>query len=153
IVGVVRDARDRGIKTSPFPMAYSSFEHDPLGGMTFAVRVRREPEDVTSEIASVVHDVDPLVPIGPVRTMEALIDESLLRERMLASLSSTFGVLAALVAAIGIYGMLAYMITRRVREIAIRIAVGAKPAQVTWLTLRESIILIVAGTTIGIPLS
>jgi predicted permease len=153
IVGVVKDARDRGIKSTASPVAYSSFEHDPFGGMTFAVRIQRQPEAAMSEIAAVVRDVDPLVPIGSLRTMDSLIDESLLRERMLASLSSAFGALAALVAAIGIYGMLAYMITRRLREIAIRIAVGAKPAQVTWLTLRESLILIVAGTAIGIPLS
>jgi predicted permease len=153
IVGVVKDARDRGLKTRTGPMAYSSFDHDPLGGMTFAVRIRRDPREVMGEIESAVRQADPIVPISPMRTMEAQIDESLQRERMLAALSSTFGGLASLVATIGIYGMLAYMITRRLREIAVRIVVGASPAQVVWLTVRESLILVAAGTAIGIPLS
>jgi predicted permease len=153
IVGVVSDARDRGLKTLPAPMAYSSFEHDPFGAMTFAVRIRRDTEGAVSEIASAVRQVDPRVPVTPMRTMEAQMDEDLLRERMLASLSSTFGALASLVAAIGFYGMLSYMITRRAREIAIRVAVGARPGQLAWLTLRESLILSALGAVIGVPLS
>jgi putative ABC transport system permease protein len=153
IVGVVQDARDRGIKTPAGPVAYSSFEHDALGGMTFAVRVAREPEEVMPEIASAVRQVDPSVPLGQMRSMETQIDESLLRERMLASLSSTFAGLASLVAAIGIYGMLVYVVTRRTREIAVRIALGARPAQIRWVMLRESLIPVVLGTILGIPLS
>jgi putative ABC transport system permease protein len=153
IVGVVQDARDRGIKTPASPVVYSSFEHDPLGGMTFAVRVARESNQVMPEIASVVRELDPSVPLGQMRSMESQIDESLLRERMLASLSSTFAGLASLVAAIGIYGMLAYMVTRRTREIAVRIALGARPGQIGWVTLRESLIPVLIGTILGIPLS
>jgi len=153
IVGVVKNARDRGLKNRVAPMAYSSFEHDPLGGLTFAVRVNRQPEDVMPEIAAVVRELDASVPMGQMRSMNAQIDESLLRERMLASLSSVFSGLAAIVAAIGIYGMLACVVSRRSREIAVRIAVGARPSQVRWLALKESVLLILAGTAIGIPLS
>jgi len=153
IVGVVKDARDRGIKISPDPMAYSSFEHDALGGMTFAVRVNREPEDVMREITAAVRQVDATVPLGKMRSMEAQMDESLLRERMLASLSSAFSGLAGLVTAIGIYGMLAYAVARRTREIALRMAVGARPGQVRWLMVRECLMPIVVGTAAGIPVS
>jgi len=153
IVGVVKDARDRGIKSEAGPVAYSSFEHDPLPNMTFTLKVEREPEQVMPEVASVARQVDPLVPINQLRTMDAQIDVSLLRERMLASLSSAFGALACVVAAIGIYGMLAFAVMRRSREIAVRIAVGAKPSEVRWLALRESMMLLGSGIAIGIPLS
>jgi ABC-type antimicrobial peptide transport system permease subunit len=106
-----------------------------------------------SELASLVRQVDPSVPMGQMRSMNAQMNESLLRERMLAWLSSAFSGLAGIVAGLGIYGMLTYLVTRRSREIAVRIAVGARPSQVRWLALRESLLLIIAGTILGIPLS
>ncbi len=89
--------------------------------------------------------------VSRVETVSANIDRSLLKERVTALLSAFFGGLALLLAAIGLYGLMAYNVTRRTREIGIRVALGARPEGVRWLVLRETLLLAILGVVIGMP--
>ena len=97
--------------------------------------------------------MDRNLPIYRVKTLRAQTQESLLRERLLATLSGFFGALALLLACLGLYGLMAYAVTRRTAEIGIRIALGARRWNVLWLVLRETMMLAVAGIAAGIPLA
>jgi predicted permease len=152
VIGVVRDGRDRGIRTAPAPVAYTSYEHDPLGNVTFAVRSGLDPAALLRQVGAVLRDADPLVPVFSPRTMEMLVDESLQRERMMAALSSAFGVVAILVAAVGLYGLLAWAVATRTREIGIRMALGARTRRIVWLAMRDAAIVTGAGILLGVPI-
>ena len=151
IIGVVGDALDRGIKDPPKPVAYSNYEHDPLGWITFNIRVSQDPRTMLSEIISVFKEIDPQVPIEQTETAESQLDEALQKERLLASLSALLGALATVVAMVGLYGLLAYSVVRRTREIGIRMALGARPRQIQWLAVRESARLLLYGVVLGSP--
>lgn len=151
IIGVIRDARDRGLQESPKPSAYSAYEQDPLGWLTFSMRVQQDPKSMLREVISVFKSVDPRVPIEQAQTAEAQLSESLGRERILAALSSTLGALATVISMIGLYGLLAYSVVRRTREIGVRIALGARPSQVCWLAVAESTRILFYGALIGCP--
>ena len=97
-----------------------------------------------------VNDVDSNVPVYRMRTLEQQIDKSLMSERLLASLSTAFGAIATLLAAIGLYGVMAYMVARRTREIGIRMALGASDGSVVWPVMRELMVLAAAGVAIGL---
>jgi predicted permease len=151
IVGVVRDARDRGVHESTKPVVYSNYEKDPLGWITFSIRVHEDPNALLGQMASVFHSVDPAVPLDQPRTVVAQMDEALERERVLAALSAALGMLATVIAMVGLYGLLAFSVSRRTREIGIRIALGALPGQVRWLAVRESAVLLLGGALLGCP--
>jgi ABC-type antimicrobial peptide transport system permease subunit len=102
---------------------------------------------------AVLHDLDPVLPLNDTRTMEQKLDESLANERLLASLSAVFGLLATLLAMVGLYGVVAYMVTRRTREIGIRMAIGALARDVAWLILRDVVWMVAAGITLALPLA
>jgi ABC-type antimicrobial peptide transport system permease subunit len=95
--------------------------------------------------------VDQNIPVAEMRTEEEQIKKSLGSERLFAGLVSSFGVIAALLAAIGLYGVMAYSVTRRTAEIGIRLALGANRGDVQWLVLRESMAMVAAGLVIGVP--
>jgi ABC-type antimicrobial peptide transport system permease subunit len=102
-------------------------------------------------IRGTVNRRDAGLPLYNVTTMERVIDQAVFSERMLAVLSAAFGVLATLLAAVGLYGLMAYTVARRTREIGIRIALGAERASVVWLVLRDVVLLTGAGIAIGLP--
>jgi predicted permease len=151
IVGIVRDARDRGLRQPTKPAVYSNYEHDALGWMTFTVRVERPATAMLKEIVSAFQQFDSQVPIERTGTAEAAMDESLARERTLADLSSLIGLLATGIAMVGLYGTLAYRVVRRTREIGIRMALGARTSQVQWLAIRDGALLLLAGIALGMP--
>ncbi len=102
-------------------------------------------------IRAVVRELDAGLPLVAMKTVEQQLDESLVTERMIASLSSVFGVLATVLAIIGLYGVMAYMVERRSREIGIRMALGAQPGGVVWLVMGEVLLLVIAGLAAGLP--
>jgi ABC-type antimicrobial peptide transport system permease subunit len=104
-------------------------------------------------VRAAVQQVDANLPIYGMKLMTTQVDESLFIERMVAGLSVAFGVLATLLAAIGLYGVMSYSVARRTREIGIRMALGAERASVLWLVLREVALLVALGVGIGVPVA
>jgi predicted permease len=151
IVGVVADARYRDLRTPDVSMAYIPLEQaiDPI---TTAVVAVRGPGDVTRLAPAIRAIVTETVPGGfvtGIATMEQQVEMSLVRERMLALLATFFAALALILACIGLYGVMAYRVARRTREIGIRIAVGAKPQSVVWMMVREMLLLVTIGAALG----
>jgi predicted permease len=159
IVGVVKDSfyssvrqGARGPDQTPI-FAYAPFgQGERLGGMT--VYVRAAPEampGLPEQLRRVVHEADPGLPVFNLQAVDLTVEQSLFSERMLAVLSAAFGLVATLLAAIGLYGVMAYTVSRRTREIGVRIALGAERRTVLWLVLREVAVITLAGVAIAIP--
>src|SRR5581483_1398854 len=119
-------------------------------GGTVYVRVAGDPSRAMNMLRTEAREVDRDVPIYDLRTFERQMEISLLTDRLLATLSSVFGGLATLLAALGLYGVMAFLVTRRTREIGIRMALGAGQHRVLWMVLRESMTLAGIGVAIGL---
>ena len=154
IVGVVADAKYQDLKEAPPKTAYIPYSQyintDPR---ILGVRATGDPTTIIAAIRQVVRSLDPNLPIFGVKTFAEQIDESISRERLVALLSNFFGFFALLLAALGLYGVVTYAVTRRTREIGIRLALGAKPGSVLRLVLRETLLLAVIGVCIGFPVA
>src|SRR5215831_3660433 len=153
IVGVVKDTHYNGVLDKPRPVLYNAlFQSQPTFDVSFEMRYRSGAallEQARREVAA----VDRNLPVYRARTLRAQTEQSLLRERLLAWLSSFFGGLALLIACLGLYGLMAYAVSRRTGEIGIRIALGARRGHVMWLVLRETLWLAMGGIAVGIPLA
>ena len=154
IVGVVRDAKTSTLRTEPRRFVYKPYmQEDEIGQMTFYVRARGSASSIGASVRQVAQRVDPNLPIFEMKTMTAVVDESLFLERMVAALSVAFGALATLLAAIGLYGVMSYTVARRTREIGIRMALGAERSSVMWLVLKEVALMVGIGVAVGLPLA
>jgi predicted permease len=152
IIAVVKDTRYEGLRDEiPYELYIPYPQMDAVSGMTAYLRAAGDPEQLFGSIRQVVNEVDANVPVYRIRTLEQQLDKSLMSERLLASLSTVFGGIATLLAAIGLYGVMAYMVARRTREIGIRMALGAGGRSVVWLVMRE--VLLLAGVGVGIGLA
>ena len=150
IVGVVTDFSYRGLREHSEQAYFPLLEATDIGG-NFYVRVRGTPEQAAKSIQSIVQRADPALPITYLRTLEEQVDRSLNSERLLATLSASFGVLALLLSLVGLYGVMSFVVTQRTREIGIRIALGARERTAVWLVLRDALVMIGAGTAIALP--
>ncbi len=121
--------------------------------MTFYVRTQQDPLLIADELRDSVRSLDPNLPVYDLKTFQRVVDEDLLAERMIAGLSASFGILAALLAALGIYGVLSYLVIQRTREIGIRMALGAATAQVRALIFKEVGFMVIAGAVVGLPIA
>jgi putative ABC transport system permease protein len=153
IVGIANDAHYRSVRDPAAPTAYIPYRHMPMGlaQMTFVIRTVFPPQTITGAVRRAVAEIDPTLPVAELRTQEHQIQNSLGTERLLAGLVSSFGALAALLAAIGLYGVLAYTVARRTSELGIRIALGASRGNVQRLVLRESLVTVALGMLVGVP--
>ena len=151
IVGVAGNAIYTSIRQPNLPIAYRPFRQGPAFGATFELKTAGEPTAVTASAREALQAIDPTLPIFNVRTMEDQVLHSLRRDRLLARLALILGSVALALSAIGLYGLLAYTVTRRTAEIGVRIALGAERGTVRWMVLRESLVLVIAGVAIGIP--
>jgi putative ABC transport system permease protein len=152
IVGVVRDSKGASVDEKIEPFVYMPWLQDPkLGQLTFYARSEADPAGLVSSIRGAVARLDPQLPIFDVKTLAAQISESLQNRRIVMVLSAAFGGLAALLAALGIYGVLAFGVAQRRREIGVRIALGATPADVQRLFLSEVGRFLLVGGLIGLP--
>jgi predicted permease len=159
IVGVVKDAfyssvrqGSRGPEETPI-FAYAPFaQGERLSEMTFYVRVTPEAmAGLPDQVRRTVRAADPALPIYRLQPVDTTVEQSLFSERMLALLSAAFGLVATLLAALGLYGVMAYTVSRRTREIGIRIALGAERGTVLWLILREVALITIAGIALAVP--
>ena len=152
IVGVVRDTKYESMRDEiPLEVYEPYHQVEFVIGMVAYVRTARQPEQAFSSIRQVVSRLDPNLPVSDMKTLEKQQEESLITERLVATLSTGFGILATLLAAIGLYGVMAYMVAQRTREIGVRMALGAASADIVWLVMKE--VLLLAGIGIAIGLS
>lgn len=147
IMGVVNDTKFQGLRSAMEPTMYS-----PASGLgtTFELRARANPLALVPPVRSVVSQMDSNLPMFDVRTQTQIIERLLRRERMIAELSGAFGVLALVLACIGLYGLLSYEVSRRTREIGIRMALGAERRDVLRLVLGQGFVLAVVGAIVGV---
>jgi putative ABC transport system permease protein len=154
IVGVVKDAKHRGVRKDVKRTVFTPYlqETDP-GGMTFYIRTWQTPESAESTIRGAMQTLDSKLVLDTFRTMDEQIDDNLTAERVVALLAASFGVLAALMAAIGLYGVLAYSTAQRTSEIGIRMALGASRASVMRVVLVEVLWLTGIAIAVALPTS
>src|SRR6202171_462884 len=154
IVGVVKDVKQDHVRSVDLPYIYLPYAQRPtIREMTFYTYTQQDPLLAVSALRSAVQGLDANLPIFGVKTMERVVDEDLFGERMVAVLSATFGTLAALLAAMGIYGVLAYLVVQRTREIGIRMALGAETGHVRFLIVKEVGTMVLLGVAVGLPLA
>ena len=152
IVGVAGDTKYESLRDPvPEELYIPYLQAQFSSNMTAYVRARGDASRLFNSMRAVVREEDPNVPIYDLDTVDQKVEISLLTERLLASLSSAFGLLATLLAALGLYGVMAYMVARRTREIGIRMALGAGGGSVVWLVMREVLLLAGTGMAIGLP--
>jgi predicted permease len=153
IVGVVRDGKARSLRDDPERSFYLAvLQDDAPSEATFYVRAAPgRTKALAGRLRAAVHEVDASLPVYAMTTMARQVDESLFFERMIAALSAAFGVLATVLASLGLYGVMSYTVVRRTREIGIRMAMGAERAGVLWLVLREVALLAMVGVALGLP--
>ena len=153
IVGVVADAKFFSLRQDPLPMAYYPWQQVMPARMdTLLVRTQGDARAAETSLSKVVAGVNPDLLLD-VRTLSSQVDDSIARERMLAQISGVLGGLALVLVCIGLYGIMAYGLTRRIREIGIRIALGALRGNVVWMMLRETLTLAIVGVIVGLPLA
>jgi predicted permease len=151
IVGEVRDIKVHDLRESSTLMLYVPMFQAPEGGATFEVRTAMDPTYAETAILGAVRAIDERLPVYSIKSLGNQLDDSLVEERLVASLSSLFGILALLLTCVGLYGLMAYTVNRRTGEIGIRMALGAEPGRIARMILRETLILVLSGLTIGIP--
>ena len=151
IIGVVKDFKYTNLRDEIPEQAFVPYLSDRfLGGMTVYFRTTMDPDQLTAAVRLKIRDMEPNLPVYNMRTTEVQIKNSLSTERMIASLSAVFGVLATLLAIIGLYGVMSYIVVQRTREVGIRMALGADHGEVIWLVMREVLILVSVGVVAGV---
>jgi predicted permease len=153
IVGVVKTSPFQTVRETPQPGVYVPAKQSQSSGYTFLVQTTSDAARLIPGIQHSVHSIDPKLPIYNVRTLEAQIDRGISSERILSFLSSLFSILAILLSGIGLYGIVAYSVSRRTREIGVRFAIGAQKSDVAGLFLREGLAMVAAGIALGIPVA
>ena len=152
IIGVVKDFKYLGVRSEMTRQAFIPYLGLPLSTeMTSYVRTRLPAKQAFGSIRRVVAGLDRNLPVYNLRTLESVIDVSLLNERLVASLSAVFGALATLLAVIGLYGVMTSTAVQRTREIGIRVALGARRRNVVWLVMQEVVAMVGIGFAIGLP--
>jgi len=150
IVGVVGNIRQESITDEPIPEMYLPFAQMPLNGSTVMIRTSADPVALVGAVRNEVLSIDKNQPVSDVKTLAQRVDEVVAVSRSLMLLFSAFALLALILGAVGIYGIVSYSVTQRTHEIGIRMALGARPTDVLKLTLRNGIALTVLGIVIGV---
>jgi len=150
VIGVVADVKLNGvIETTPLHV-YLPLAQNGNASVYLAVRTRPEPQTLAASVQSAVHSMDSQIPIYQVRTMDERLKGAVVSQRAAMILLSAFALLAMLLAAVGIYGVISWSVVQRTRELGLRMALGALPREVMWLVLRRSMLLVLAGVMLGL---
>jgi putative ABC transport system permease protein len=153
IVGVARDVRYQDLRTPSDRLAYVPWFQDTdvrLTPFEFVIRTQRDPAQSITAVRREIERLHPGAPILAIQTMTGFMNGRLLSERLLATVGTFFAIVALMLAAVGVYGLLAHLVARRVPEIGVRLAIGARPLEMIWMTMREILILAGIGASIGI---
>ncbi len=155
VVGVCGDTRYWSLKQDPIGMFYQPYPQTPNldFGATYEVRTSLSPASIAPSLRAAVQSIDPDLPLQEIRTQQEQIDASMQQERIIAALTASFGVLALVLASVGVYGVMAYSVAQRTSEIGIRMALGALPREVLAMVLREATWIALVGITCGIGAS
>jgi predicted permease len=154
IVGIARDTKYESMRDEVPVEVYEPYmQTNFVIGMTAYVRTSRQPEQAFASLRQLVNKLDANLPVSAMKTLEKQQEESLSTERLVATLSAAFGILATLLAAIGLYGVMAYTVAQRTREIGVRIALGAETSDVLWMVMKEVAVLAAIGIAIGLVAS
>jgi len=153
VIGVVGDAKYNDLQQPPPPTIYANLLQEGFIGSQLAIRTRIDPSGVVSAVRQAEADVLKTVPIVRMMGMNEQIDSTIVPQRLIATLSSGFGVLGALLAVIGLYGLLAYTVAWRTHEIGVRMALGAAGTDVMRIVVRDAVWMVFAGLAIGAPLA
>jgi predicted permease len=153
IVGLVRDSKYMGVRAETPPQVFfAMLEQRRPGGFTGYVRSSQPPEALFTAVRAAVRSLDPNLPIHGTRTLDGQIRASLGHERMIATMAGVFGTLATLLALVGLYGVMSYTVSRRRREIGVRMALGAGAGRIARMVVREVLVIAAAGVALGLPL-
>jgi predicted permease len=154
IIGVVMDARYTSLRVAPRPAVFQSlWQLAESAPFVLHVRVTGEPGTTAARIRREIQAIDPQLVIYGIQTMTEQVNTTLRQERMFATLSALFGALALVLCCVGLYGVAAYSVRSRTNEIGIRMALGASRANVVWLVLRQTLVLVALGVAIGVPVA
>jgi predicted permease len=153
VIGVVKDVKYNSLDEEQQPGDYLPYSQNVRYLNDFEVRYSGDSSAMVAAIRQAIHDADFTLPVSDVTTLNEQVARSITNQRLVAQLSSFFGVLAVFLSCIGIYGLMSYVVSRRTNEIGVRMALGAEPADVLWLVMRESLWLAAVGTAIGVPVA
>jgi predicted permease len=151
IVGVVKDSKNTDVRQTIHPFIFLPYsQSQQAGNATFYVRTNQDPAALTVSVRNLLEGLDGNLPIYDVRTFTAQVDDIMFTDRLVTVFSLALGLLASLLAAVGLYGVMAYVVARRTREIGIRMALGATRQSVAWMVVREILGMLAAGLVVGL---
>jgi predicted permease len=153
VIGVVKDSRFPGLRESPPPMIYQTFlqASTGFGQMVLHVRASGDSAGIVPAVTDLVRAIERDVPLATVHTLADEVNAALARERLVATLAGIFGLVALALISVGLYGLMAFTVSRRTSEIGIRVALGATRSSVRWLVGRQALGIVGAGLAIGVP--
>ena len=154
IIGVIGNIKSEDARASALPAVYrpmlqvqGQFAYSP----NVQIRTTRDPKSLAGPVRQMINQIDDKLPVFGVTTMDEQVRDQLTQDRLIAQLVSFFGAIALILACIGLYGVMAHGVARRTNEIGIRMALGAKGGNITWMVLRETLVMVVAGLVLGVP--
>ncbi|HWJ15025.1 MAG TPA: ABC transporter permease [Gemmatimonadaceae bacterium] len=153
IVGIVGDMRDGELQSDAEPTFYLPFDQTPTEGIAIAIRTATPPASAATALRGIVRDLDPTLPVYQIHTMEEQVAASVSRQRFYATLLGVFASVALVLAAVGLYGVIAYAVSQRTHELGVRVALGATGDRISRMVIAEGVILTAIGVLVGLAAS